>query len=78
MKPIWNILNIGLLALGLWGGYRSTEPGSLTHANPDPMLWLVVLFIMPLHNADAPRYEGGQLPTHLIPTPDAERRRSAS
>jgi hypothetical protein len=37
MKPIWNTLNIGLLALGLWGGYRSTEPGSLSHANADPM-----------------------------------------
>lgn len=43
MKPIWNILNIGWLTLGLLGGYRSTELGSLTHANPDPMLWLVIL-----------------------------------
>jgi hypothetical protein len=56
MKPIWNILNIGLLTLGFWGGYRSTEPGSLRHANPDPVLWLVILLIMPLFSIGSVYY----------------------
>lgn len=48
MKHIWRILNIGLVVLGLWGGYGSMSSERLRHTNPDAILCLIILVIMPL------------------------------
>ena len=56
MKTIWSFLNTALVTLGLWGGYRSTEPGSLQQASADPMLWLVILLVMPLFSIGSVYY----------------------
>jgi hypothetical protein len=56
MKYFWAVLNSALVALGLWGGYNSTKPENLRHTNPDPILCLVVLLIMPLFALGSVRY----------------------
>jgi len=48
MKYFWCVLNFTLLGLGLLGGYNSMNQEKLRHINPDPILCLVVLLIMPL------------------------------
>lgn len=48
MKTIWYIVNTGCVMWALWGGYRSTAPDRLQHANPDLRLCFVLLLIMPL------------------------------
>jgi hypothetical protein len=34
MKRIWYIVDVGLVTLGLRGGYISLEPETLRHTNP--------------------------------------------
>src|SRR5580692_10229857 len=45
MKNIWYVVNIGLVALSLRGGYESVAPERLRHINPDPIFCgLILLF----------------------------------
>ena len=48
MKQIWYIVNVGLVTLGLRGGYVSLEPERLRHTNPDLILCVIILVMMPL------------------------------
>jgi hypothetical protein len=48
MKHIWRISNIVFVVLGLWGGYASMSPQRLRQTNPDGILCLILLVIMPL------------------------------
>lgn len=48
MKHLWRILNIGLVALALFGGYISMSPERLRKTNPDAILCLILLVLMPL------------------------------
>jgi tellurite resistance protein TehA-like permease len=48
MKYLWAALNFNLVGLALLGGYNSMNPDELRHTNPDPVLCLIVLLIMPL------------------------------
>jgi tellurite resistance protein TehA-like permease len=48
MKHVWRIVNIALVALALWGGYNSTSPERLRHTDPDAILCLILLVIVPL------------------------------
>jgi tellurite resistance protein TehA-like permease len=48
MKHIWRILNLGLVAVGLAGGYASMSPERLRHTNPDVIFCLAILVITPL------------------------------
>ncbi|HEY2547662.1 MAG TPA: hypothetical protein VGI46_16440 [Candidatus Acidoferrum sp.] len=48
MKNIWYIVNIGLVALALRGGYVSTAPERLRHSNPDAISCGIILLISPL------------------------------
>ena len=47
-KNLWTFLNFNLVGLGLLGGYNSMSPQRLSHTNPDPILCLVALLMMPL------------------------------
>jgi FtsH-binding integral membrane protein len=48
MKHVWRILNIGLVVLGLGAGYGSMSSERLRQTNPDVILCLILLVIMPL------------------------------
>jgi tellurite resistance protein TehA-like permease len=48
MKHIWRSSNIVLVILGLWGGFASMSPQRLRETNPDGILCLILLVIMPL------------------------------
>jgi hypothetical protein len=48
MKYFWIVLNSTLIALAFRGGYTSMTPDRLRHTNPEPVLCLIVLLIMPL------------------------------
>lgn len=48
MKLIWYMVNVGLVALGLWSGYVSLEPQKLRHTNPDAIACVAILVTMPL------------------------------
>ncbi|SRR6266403_3798518 len=48
MKYFWIILNLMLVALGFWGGYKSMAPDRLNHTNADAVACLVILLAMPL------------------------------
>lgn len=48
MKNFWVVLNSGLVALGLLGGYKSMASDRLNHTNPDAIACLSILAVMPL------------------------------
>ncbi len=48
MNYFWIILNFAFIGLGFLGGYKTMNPESLRHINPDATLCLIILFIMPL------------------------------
>ena len=48
MKPIWYIVNVGLVTLGLRGGYVSLQPERLRHTNPDLTFCVIILVTVPL------------------------------
>jgi hypothetical protein len=47
MKNIWYIVNTVLVTLALRDGYTSMAPESLRHTNPEPLLCVIILLIMP-------------------------------
>jgi hypothetical protein len=47
MKYFWIMLNSTLIALSFWGGYKSMAPDALRRTNPDAVLCLIILIIMP-------------------------------
>ncbi len=48
MKRIWYVVNAGVVGLALWDGWISTAPERLSHTNPEPILCVIILIIMPL------------------------------
>lgn len=48
MKYLWRIVNIGLVMIGLWDGYKTMDSETLRRTNPDPILCAILLVIMPL------------------------------
>jgi hypothetical protein len=48
MRYFWIVLNSTLIGVALRGGYNSMDPDRLRHTNPDPVLCLIALLIMPL------------------------------
>jgi hypothetical protein len=48
MKYIWCVVNIGLIIAGLWGGYKTMDSETLRRTNPAPILWGILLVVMPL------------------------------
>ena len=48
MKYFWIVLNSALVALSVWGGYSSMTPERLRRTNPDEVLCLIVLLIVPV------------------------------
>jgi|GEM_PF-2822768 len=47
MTRIWQVLNAFLVADGLWGGYKTTRPQTLSRTNPDAILCGILLIGMP-------------------------------
>ena len=48
MKHIWRIINIGLVIFSLCIGYAIMSPATLRHSNPDAILCVILLVIVPL------------------------------
>ena len=48
MKPVWRTVNIGLVLLAPVGGYAGSTPEKLRTTNPDAILCLILLVLMPL------------------------------
>jgi hypothetical protein len=48
MKHFWSVLNSTLVGLTFWEGYSSMTADRLRHTNPDPILCLIILLVMPL------------------------------
>jgi hypothetical protein len=48
MKNIWYVANTGLVALACSDGWVSMAPERLSRTNPDPILCVIILIILPL------------------------------
>jgi len=48
MKYIWCVVNVGLIILSVFGGYSLMSPERLRQENPDEILCLILLVVMPL------------------------------
>jgi len=48
MKYLWIAFNSTLVAVGLWDGYESLTPDRLQRKNPDAILCLAILLILPV------------------------------
>jgi len=48
MKYFWIMLNSTLVALSFWDGYKSMTPDALRRTNPDAVLCLIILLIVPV------------------------------
>ena len=48
MRYLWRSVNIGIIVLGLWGGYETMGSERLRRTNPDPILCGILLVIIPL------------------------------
>lgn len=47
-SPIWSVFNTMLIPLGLWAGYAELAPSSLHGTNPDIILCISILALMPI------------------------------
>jgi hypothetical protein len=48
MKYLWIALNSTLVVVAFWDGHESLTPSRLLHKNPDSILCLIILLIMPV------------------------------
>ncbi len=48
MNRIWSVANAGLVILGLWQGYKTTSPETLSHTNPDAIFCGLILIATPV------------------------------
>jgi hypothetical protein len=48
MKYFWIACNSVGVASALWGGYVSMAPETLRRTNPDPVLCVIILLVMPI------------------------------
>ena len=48
MKYLWIALNSILIVVAFWDGHDSLAPSRLLHKNPDSILCLIILLIMPV------------------------------
>lgn len=69
MKYFWILLNSILVALSLLGGYNSMAPDRLRHTNPDPVLCLNILLVMPLFAMGSVRYSIRRWKSDPLPRP---------
>lgn len=47
MGRVWQVANVSFIVLGVTSGYSSMEPSRLRHTNPDPILCLILLVVVP-------------------------------
>lgn len=55
-RHLWIILNSVLIALAIRGGYVSLSPERLRHANPEPILCLIIPLVVTLFSILAVAY----------------------
>jgi len=73
MKHFWVVLNSVLIALALRGGYASLTPDRLRHANPGPVLCLIILLITPLFVVLTVTYSIQRWKSDPLPRPSLNR-----
>jgi RHS repeat-associated protein len=73
MKRFWIVLNSVLIALAFRGGYISMNPDRLRHTNPEPILCLIILLVMPLFPLGAVAYSIGRWKSDQLPRPSWSR-----
>jgi len=59
MKYIWCVVNVGLIILSVFGGYSLMSPERLRQENPDEILCLILLVVMPLFALGSVSYSVG-------------------
>jgi len=73
VSRIWYIVNACLLVLGLLGGYASLAPESISGSNPDAVLCLLVIVIIPVVFIGGIHYGTARLGLRELHTPSWER-----
>lgn len=71
--PLWKIINIATVALSLWGGYASLDPKRLAHTNPDIILCLIILVVIPFFSIGTVWYSVKECKCDSLRTPSWDR-----
>lgn len=71
--PIWKIINIATVAFSLWGGYATLDPKRLAHTNPDFILCLIILGVIPLFSIGTVYYSVKECKCDSLRTPSWDR-----
>lgn len=70
---LWGIVNLILIADAFREGYLSLTPDRLRHSNPDPVLCLIILLVMPLFALWAVTYSIRRWKADPLPRPSWNR-----
>ena len=70
---LWGIVNLTLIALAFREGYLALTPDRLRHTNPDAVLCLIILLVMPLFALWAVTYSIRRWKADPLPRPSWNR-----
>ena len=73
VSNLWGIVNLVLIADAFREGYLSLTPDRLRHTNPDPILCLIILVVMPLFALWAVTYSIRRWKSDPLPRPSWNR-----
>jgi len=73
VRHIWRTSNVALVVLGLWEGYASMSPQQLRQTNPDWILCLIVLVVMPLFSIGSVYYSVSRRKCETLRRPSWDR-----
>lgn len=56
MNTFWRMINSAIVVLSFCAGYGSMSPGTLRHSDPDGILCLIILVLLPLFSVGSVAY----------------------